>query len=66
MVGLPVYSMETSSCFLGVVTPSPGFSMIFSTPMLVTDVDIGINGEGLRPGGVWRLIVSSSSVVKSE
>jgi hypothetical protein len=54
MVGLPVYSMETSSCFLGVVTPSPGFSMIFSTPMLVTDVDIGINGERLGVDGVVK------------
>jgi hypothetical protein len=44
VAGLPVYSMETSSCFLGVVMPSPGFNMIFSTPILATGV-VGISGE---------------------
>jgi len=32
---VPVYSIETSSCFFGTSTPFPRLSMIFSTPIVM-------------------------------
>lgn len=48
---LPVYSMETSSCFLGVSTPLPGFTICFSTPMAIgggqAEAADGTGGRGM-------------------
>jgi hypothetical protein len=38
--------METSSCFFGISMPLPGFRMVFSTPMVIEDMNVmGIRSD---------------------
>jgi hypothetical protein len=55
---LPVYSMETSSCFFGISAPLPCLSTTLSTPMVVEKVAFEDRGDQISSkmgGGLLEL-----------